>query len=84
MNIGGSKGAPGTPPWGPNSFNFMQFWGKIGQIIALRIHLWSWRPHLGEILDPPLMKKMVFCLQSFFPNRLTLPVRYETVEIHFI
>ena len=35
------------PPWGPNSFNFMQFWGKIGKIIC-------WRLHLGEILDLPL------------------------------
>ena len=24
-------------------------------IIAFLIHLWSWRPHLGEILDPPLV-----------------------------
>ena len=28
------RGAPGTYPPGPNSFNFMQFWGKNGQIIA--------------------------------------------------
>ena len=47
---GGSKvGRKGRaiPPWGPNSFNFMQFLGKFGKIVC-------WRPLLGEILDPPL------------------------------
>ena len=37
-----------TRPPHPNSFNFMQFWGKFGKIVC-------WRPHLGEILDPPLI-----------------------------
>ena len=40
--------APGTPPGGPNSFNFMQFLGKIGQIIAFYINLWSWGPTSGK------------------------------------
>ena len=40
-------------PGGPNSFNFMQFWGKFGEIICWR-PVEGWRPHLGEILDPPL------------------------------
>ena len=36
-SIGGSKGGRqgrAPPPGGPNSFNFMQFWGENGQIIA--------------------------------------------------
>ena len=36
------RGTQGTPPPDRNSFNFMQFLGKYG-------------PHLGEILDPPLV-----------------------------
>ena len=40
---------------GPNSFNFMQFLGKIDQKIAFHIHLWSWLSHFGEILDLPLL-----------------------------
>ena len=51
---GGSKGGhEGRPPGGPNSFNFLQFWGKFGKIVC-------WRPpgELAppprEILDPPL------------------------------
>ena len=54
--IGGSKGNARDmrPPLGTNSFNFMQVWGKISQIIAFHINVWSWRPLLGEILDPPL------------------------------
>ena len=46
------------PPRGPNSFNFMQFLGKFGKIVC-----WcppeSWRPLLGEILDPPLARHKV-------------------------
>ena len=34
-------------PPDPNSFNFMQFLGKIGKIVC-------WCPLLGEILDPIL------------------------------
>ena len=52
---GGSKGdARDAPPPGPNSFNFMQFWGKFGKIVCWR-PLGSWRPLLGEILGPPLV-----------------------------
>ena len=32
-------------PWGPNSFNFMQFLGKFGKIVC-------WRPP-GELAPPP-------------------------------
>ena len=42
-----------APPGGPNSFNFMQFLGKFGKIVCW-CPLESWRPLLGEILDPPL------------------------------
>ena len=43
------------PPGGPNSFNFMQFLGKFGKIVCWRPPpRGSWRPLLGEILDPPL------------------------------
>ena len=50
--IGGCKGG-GTCeiPRGPNSFNFMQFWGKFGKIVCWHLP----PPHLGEILDPPLI-----------------------------
>ena len=37
---------------GPNSFNFMQILGKFGKIVC-------WRPHLGEILDPPLVTPII-------------------------
>ena len=33
---------------GPNSFNFIQFFGTFDKIVC-------WRPDLGEILDPPLL-----------------------------
>ena len=51
------RGAPWTraPPGGPNSFNFMQFLGKYGKIVCWRPP-GSWRPLLGEILDPPLYR----------------------------
>ena len=32
----------------------MQFLGKFGKIVCWRPPLGSWRPLLGEILDPPL------------------------------
>ena len=53
---GESKGAPGTPPPGRNSYIFMQFFGKI---IGSHSHFGSWRPppphtHTRKILDPPL------------------------------
>ena len=44
-----------APPGGPNSFNFMQFLGNFGKIVCWRPPLGSWRPLLGEILDPPLV-----------------------------
>ena len=41
-------------PPGPNSFNFMHFWEKIGKIICWCLPE-GWRPHIREILDPPLL-----------------------------
>ena len=51
--IGGSKGGArdARPPGGPNSFIFMQFLAKKLQNNST---FGSWRPLLGEILDPPL------------------------------
>ena len=52
--IGGSKGGRqgrAPPPGGPNSFIFMQFLAKKLQNNST---FGSWRPLLGEILDPPL------------------------------
>ena len=59
---GGSKeGRRGrTPPGGPNSFNFMQFLGNFGKIVCWRPP-GSWRPLLGEILDPPLNRVFPYC-----------------------
>ena len=50
------------PPGGPNSFNFMQFLRNFGKIVCWPPPppLGSWRPHLGEILDPPL-NRAHFC-----------------------
>ena len=55
--IGGSRGGAqgrAPPPLGQIFFIFMQFLGKIGQIVCWRPPLWGWRPPVWEILDPPL------------------------------
>ena len=39
-------GRDARPPGGPNSFKFMQFWGKFGKIVC-------WRPLPGEFVAPP-------------------------------
>ena len=51
------RGSRGTrAPGNPNSFNFMQFLGKFGKIVCWRPPPpGSWRTHLKEILDPPLL-----------------------------
>ena len=46
-----------APTGHPNSFNLMQFLGEFGKIVCSRpppppVGL---TPHLGEILDPPLL-----------------------------
>ena len=42
----------------PNSFNFMQFLGRFGKIVCWRPRE-GWRPHVGEILDPPLHSQQI-------------------------
>ena len=52
---GGSNGGPGDARLhgGPNSFNFMQFYfKKLAKLYIVPPE--GWRPHFGEILDPPL------------------------------
>ena len=45
--------APPPLPRRPNSFNFMQLLAEFGKIVC-SCPLEGSRPHLGEILDPPL------------------------------
>ena len=54
--IGGSKGGrEGRAPPGVQILSiFMQFFGKFGNFVCWRPPPGSWRPLLGEILDPPL------------------------------
>ena len=59
LHSGGSRGHEGYAPPAQHFFIFMQFSGKIGQIIC-------WRPSkvsapLGEILDPPLLEVKFVC-----------------------
>ena len=48
----GARDAP--PPRGPKFFEFHAVFGKIWQNRMLAPPLGSWRPLLGEILNPPL------------------------------
>ena len=50
-------GARGThaPPGGPNSFNFMQFWENLANSYVGAPPKEGWCPHLGKIVDPPLI-----------------------------
>ena len=49
-----SKILDARPPWGSKFFQFHAVFGKIWQNRMLAPPLGSWRPLLGEILDPPL------------------------------
>ena len=40
---------------GPNSFNSMQFFSENLAKLYVGAPPKGWRPHLGEILDPPLV-----------------------------
>ena len=68
------RGVRGTcPPEGPNSFNFIQFFGNTWQIRMLAPPPGSWRPFLGEILDLPLFLALCSALlnminASIFPD----------------
>ena len=55
------RGTP--PPLGHNFFIFMQFSGKIGQIVCWLLLLW-------EILDPPLVKVSFFDKSFLLSNRM--------------
>ena len=58
---------PVTDLRGPNSFNFMQFLGEFGKIICCQPPPpppESWCPHLGEILDPPLVSCSIPCISG--------------------
>ena len=56
ITVADLRGAQGTrPPPGPNSFNFMQLLGILAKSYV-GAPLGSWRPLLGEILDPPLYR----------------------------
>ena len=60
VDIGGSKGGgrETLPLRGSNSFNFMQCLGKFGKIVCWRPPSFGGSvPHLGEILDLPLVEK---------------------------
>ena len=50
--IGGSRGAPGTPPRESKFFHFHAVLGKNLKNIS---NFGSWRTPLGKILDPPLL-----------------------------
>ena len=52
-----------APPWGQNFFIFMQFSGKIGQIIGRRPPQGLAHP-FREILDPPLSCEYKHYFQS--------------------
>ena len=55
MAVADLRGARGTcAPPGPKFFQFHAVFGKIWQNHMLASPLGSWRPLLGEILDPPL------------------------------
>ena len=61
------------PPWGPKFFQFPAVFGKIWQNRMLAPPPGSWRPLLGEILDPPLKFDAtpmfrLFILKSYQPE----------------
>ena len=67
---GGSKGARGTrapSPRGSKFFLFHAVFGKFLQNRMLAPPPWSWRPLLGEILDPPLVMEIQL-LSMLVPN----------------
>ena len=61
---GGARDA--SPPWVSKFFRFHTVLGKIWQnrVLATPHPLEGWRPHLDEILDPPLMPSVLFAKMS--------------------
>ena len=76
-------GARGTPPRDPSSFNFMQFLGKFGKIVCWRPP-GSWRPLLGEILDPPLQSahdiKKMQRISSLTSSEMMFTVSHDLLQ----
>ena len=73
------RGAPGTRlPGGQNSFIFMQFSAKK---IGSHIHLGSWRPPPGKILDPPLFCH--FIIECNSAKRRLCEQLSKSTMIHF-
>ena len=62
-----SKILDARPPWGPKIFQFHAVFGKIWQNRMLAPPLGSWRPLLGEILDPPLV--LIFIIYLFIDSK---------------
>ena len=73
-----------APPGGPNSFKFMQFLENFGKIVCCLPH-GELAPHLGEILDQPLVKyrKTEPSIASIFAQRV-LPITHDgqTHQVH--
>ena len=76
LSSGRSKGGyeGRMPPWGSQIFQFHAVFGKFWQNCMLAPPLGSWRPLLGEILDPPLLSQLwvkfchwVFCFHVVKP-----------------
>ena len=60
------------PPGGPNSFNFHAvFWENCAKKSYVGAPPGSWRPLLGEILDPPL-STAGFCFLAFRLGELSV------------
>ena len=68
MSSGGSKGGARDArfPRGSKCFQFHAVFGKIWQNRMLAPPRESWRPLLGEILDPPLMSRVYARLEHEF------------------
>ena len=66
----------------PNPFNFMKFSGQVWQNLVLALP-GGLAPHLGEILDPPLVLKWLAsgwyesCWNAFFFSLIFVVVQYE-------
>ena len=83
MASGGSKGGRRgrAPPRGSKFFQFHAVFGKNRQIRMLAPPLGSWRPLLGEILDPPLMAIFIHFIEEFkyLNKELTLLIRSTAI-----
>ena len=81
-HINGSKGRRQghTPTLGPNSFIFMQFFGKIWPNNSLAPPPWKLAPHVWEILDPSLEHEgnSYFRKTSCFAHHLVSPFENGT------